>query len=439
MWITVFRTGTHTDSSGKTRTWTEQDLDEIVRKYDPTYNEAPVVIGHPKDNAPAWGWVEALKREGQLLYAKLKDLAPEFVEMLKQGRFKKRSISLYNDLALRHIGFLGAVPPAVKGLPDVAFKGGDEAIAIEMIEMEEGEREKARRAQEARSRRYGIGIKEGGNVTKPSEWQSVPDEDFLDPVNYRYPCPDAEQTRAAASYWGMPRNKEQYSPKERDIIERRLEAKLKKFRIGRYRKEETSMKERIKRLLGMAIDNLPEDLDLDTTASYSEADLARARAEAEAAAKAEAERRTRELEAQLKDKEAQLRQYAEQEARLKREQHLSECRAFLEGLKTKGQVIPAWEKMGLVEFLAALDASEELEFAEGLKTSRGQWFRRFLEELPKVVTFKEVAKRGESSAVDTAAARNRAVQEYMEKTGASLKDAFIAVKREHPELFEEEE
>jgi hypothetical protein len=435
VWIPVFRTGTHTDSAGRTRTWTEEDLDEIVRKYNPSEHEAPVVIGHPKDNAPAWGWVEALKREGQILYAKLKDLAPEFVDLVRQGRFKKRSISLYNDLVLRHIGFLGAMPPAVKGLPDVAFKGGEDSMTIEL---EEGEREKARRAQEARSRKYGIGIKEGGNVTKPSEWADVPDEDFLDPVNYRYPCPNAEQTRAAASYWGMPRNREQYTPQERAIIERRLEAKLKKFGIGKYRKEASNMKERVKRLLGMAIDNLPDDLPLDEP-TYSESDLLKARAEARAAAEKEAEGRLKELEAKLKETEAKLTEYAEREERLRREQLLSECKAFVEGLKKEGKLIPAWEKMGLVEFMATLDSSEELQFAEGLKTSRSEWFRKFLSELPKVVQFGEFAKRADLPPGDLDEARQRAVREYMEKTGARLKDAFIAVKKERPELFGKEE
>lgn len=97
-WIPVFKTGTHTDSSGNEKTWTDADLDKIAASYHPAGHEAPVVIGHPKDNGPAWGWVEGLKREGDILYAKFKDLVPEFVDMVRKGLFKKRSISLYPDL-----------------------------------------------------------------------------------------------------------------------------------------------------------------------------------------------------------------------------------------------------------------------------------------------------------------------------------------------------
>lgn len=133
-WIAVFRTGKQTDSNGNERVWTEGDLDHIVNSYNPEQHEAPVVIGHPKDNAPAWGWVEALKRKGDTLFAKPKDLVSEFVEMLKKKMFKKRSISLYPDGTLRHIGFLGAMPPAVKGLPDIAFNDADTATTWEFNE-----------------------------------------------------------------------------------------------------------------------------------------------------------------------------------------------------------------------------------------------------------------------------------------------------------------
>lgn len=130
MQIQVFRTGTHTDAAGNERTWTEQDLDAIVARYQPGEHEAPVVLGHPKDNAPAYGWVERMWREGAVLFAQLKDLAPEFTEWVKAGRYKKRSISLYPDMSLKHIGFLGAMPPAIKGLADVQFSE-HEAVTME--------------------------------------------------------------------------------------------------------------------------------------------------------------------------------------------------------------------------------------------------------------------------------------------------------------------
>ncbi len=124
-WIEVFRSGKQTDSAGNTKEWTNSDLDKIVENYNnqakDKKHEAPIVIGHPETNAPAFGWVETLKRQGDVLLAKLKQLTPQFVEWVKAGHYKKRSISLDGNYNLRHIGFLGAAAPAVKGLEDVDF------------------------------------------------------------------------------------------------------------------------------------------------------------------------------------------------------------------------------------------------------------------------------------------------------------------------------
>jgi hypothetical protein len=54
------------------------------------------------------------------------EIDPEFEQMVKDGKYKNVSIYLNPDNTLRHIGFLGAVPPAVQGLKPVQFAEGDE-------------------------------------------------------------------------------------------------------------------------------------------------------------------------------------------------------------------------------------------------------------------------------------------------------------------------
>lgn len=132
-WIPIMRTGKHIDSSGNEHTFDESRLDAIAASYDPAKHEAPVVIGHPVENAPAWAWVDALKRFGDMLFYREKGPQPEFNDMRKKGLFKKRSLSLYPDGTLRHIGWLGAMPPAVKGLQDVAF--AETGMIIEFTEI----------------------------------------------------------------------------------------------------------------------------------------------------------------------------------------------------------------------------------------------------------------------------------------------------------------
>jgi hypothetical protein len=131
--IEVFRTGKH---PGSDHLYTAADLDTMVSLYNPAAHEAPVVIGHPTGNAPAFGWVKSLCRKGSVLFAELGDLAPEFVDAWKAGRYKKRSISHYPDLSLRHVGFLGAMPPVVKGLADAQFSE-QPGTTIEFMESDE--------------------------------------------------------------------------------------------------------------------------------------------------------------------------------------------------------------------------------------------------------------------------------------------------------------
>lgn len=123
-WIEVFKTGKHTDSKGREKTFTDADLDKMVESYDPANHEAPLVIGHPKTDSPAYGWVEALRRQGEVLLAKFKQVPDEVKQMVAEGRFKKRSIALYGDGRLRHVGLLGASIPAISGLQDIkSFQG----------------------------------------------------------------------------------------------------------------------------------------------------------------------------------------------------------------------------------------------------------------------------------------------------------------------------
>lgn len=123
--VEIFRSGTHTDSAGRTRSWSEADLDKLS-EFNGIKDKAPLVIGHPKDNHPAFGWVSRIYRKGQSLWADFDQVSNDFVQMLKDGRYKERSISINKDGSLRHIGFLGAMPPAVKGLENINFSVADE-------------------------------------------------------------------------------------------------------------------------------------------------------------------------------------------------------------------------------------------------------------------------------------------------------------------------
>ena len=126
-WIPIFQGGVQVDSQGNQHDGYEL-IEKAIETFDPAIHEPPIVIGHPKDNTPAYGWVESLKKGVHngigVLLAKFKQVNPNFEELIKNGSFKKRSASFYPNGQLRHVGFLGAMPPAVKGLPDVQFSEG---------------------------------------------------------------------------------------------------------------------------------------------------------------------------------------------------------------------------------------------------------------------------------------------------------------------------
>ena len=85
-WIAIARTGTFQDSEGRDQTFNAADLDAIAANYDPARLEAPLVFGHPKDSAPAYGWVTGLKRDGQKLFARLASVPGEVRELVGKGR-----------------------------------------------------------------------------------------------------------------------------------------------------------------------------------------------------------------------------------------------------------------------------------------------------------------------------------------------------------------
>ena len=97
-WFDILRTGAWQDMQGRTASFSESDLDAIVAA-SATGDPVPVVVGHPEADAPAYGWVERMRR----------------------------SVALVSDgdgaMRVRHLGFLGERAPAVDGLAPTQFSG----------------------------------------------------------------------------------------------------------------------------------------------------------------------------------------------------------------------------------------------------------------------------------------------------------------------------
>lgn len=367
-WIPIFKGGKQMDSAGR-----EHDGDELINNAVKTFNaaehEPPAVIGHPADNAPAWGWVQELKREGDMLMARFKDLAPEFKDMVNKGMFKKRSASFYPDGRLRHVGFLGAMPPAVKGLPDVAFKE-NAGMVFEFQDGADDDDFKWPALGTILTNLRELIIEKFGKNTA----DQVVGRDQIDLINQE---PDEIQTVGAGlalPSTGLPDfqdNKESIMTKE--TVEAPLAATK----------------------------------DTPIPAEFAE------KAKADAA-------RIAELEAQLKKE--------------KEEKRKAGIASFVEGLKKEGKYLPAWDKLGMVEFMQTLDETR-IEFAEGKKQSSLEFMRGFLTGLPKIVEFKEMSGDGKELP-EGDAKREVLIKNFMEENGVSYKKAMLSVAKMHPQLFQ---
>ena len=133
------RPGTFTDGMGNTYNFAPSDLQAIAEGYDPAVFKAPVVIGHPKVNHPAWGWIDrAFVNDNGRLCLEYSAADPAFSEAVRKEHYKKVSLSLFQPrspanptpgrLAIRHLGYLGAAAPAITGLKNADFNGSDEGV-----------------------------------------------------------------------------------------------------------------------------------------------------------------------------------------------------------------------------------------------------------------------------------------------------------------------
>ena len=374
-WFPIFKTGMHTDSEGHEKTWTGDDLDIIASSYNAKEHEAPLTIGHPKTDAPAYGWVNGVKREGEVLYAKAEKLVPEFVDMVKRGMFKKRSISIYPDLTLKHIGFLGADAPAVKGLEDIKFSEGKKTT-IEFAE---------------------------------------------------FACDSFKQVIIARVILKL-----------RDYLIETIGKEKAELIISQFDVEELLRVEVEVPVAAAATETFSEGKDMSgpgtnikaTPVSFTEAQMQAKINEAMKAKETEYAEAALGKDRQYEEKVAALKV---QEAKVGK----AEVKAFCESLK--GKITPAMMKDGLQEFLEGLLGREiVVEFGEGTgtkKVTEYEYMKNFLSNLPSQIKFGEVANDKNDIGNAGEDKKTAIIKEYQEKNKVAYYEAGIQAAKDNPALF----
>jgi hypothetical protein len=140
--IKLMPPGTFTSVEGIEVAFSQADLEGAAASYDAASDPAPIVVGHPKLDDPAFGWVQDVVFQDGHLCARAdpEKLDPAFAEAVAAGRYAKVSAKFYlpdapgnpkpGRLYLKHVGFLGAAAPAVKGLGRVSFAEDPAGAAV---------------------------------------------------------------------------------------------------------------------------------------------------------------------------------------------------------------------------------------------------------------------------------------------------------------------
>lgn len=369
----IFKTGKHTAANGVTLEFSEDMLRQAVEAYDPALHEAPIVVGHPKDNGPAYGWIKGLSfNEDGTIIAEPDQINADFAEMVASGSFKKRSASWYlpdsptnpkpGTMYLRHVGFLGAQPPAIKGLKDVSFGETEEGV----VEFVEGS-----------SSPY-VWSMMAGLFRGLREW--IIESKGLDTADKLLPSYSIDELRAEAD--------------------------------RKYQSQDSAISA--------------------ATPNFNEQGQEMLTPEQIAALQAENERLKAEAQktADFAEKEKSI---ADREKALAKKEIESE----IEGLIAAGKVLPAQKAGLAEFMSSLADADQVVEFGEGeqaKKLSPRQFMRDFLSSMPKLVDFNEHSSDEKGGAKDLTAQElaDQAVaySEAMSKKGitVSATDAVAAVK-----------
>lgn len=368
--LQIFRKGRQKASSGAVIDFTDAICEAIAKAYDPAKHEAPIVVGHPESDKPAYGWVKSIAFVEGVLEVEPHQVEPQFAELVAEGRFKKISASFYppghahnpvpESYYLRHVGFLGAEPPAVKGLRAPQFAAGDDGV---------------------------LEFNDWGHETNATLWRRLR-EWFIEKF-------DLETADKVAPDYLI--------DSIRDAA-RRTEGNS---GISPIYSESTVTPEEAKKL---------------------QEDNARLAAEAKAAQEAKAKAELEFAEAEKKRKADEDKRAAEA-ATARRAEHV----AFAEQLVKGGKLLPA-QKAGVVAMLDTAAAAQPVEFEEGgVKKSQPQldFVKSFLSGLPKVVEYSEVARGKVPGDGKDARAISQAALKYQEEQAKAGYTITIAEAVEH--------
>lgn len=396
-----FCAGTHTDANGKTDTWTDKDIQQIADKYNDVSATAPapVCLGHPVDNSPAYGWIKKAYASGGKLILKLGELNKDFVKALKDGAYKTRSLSLYEDGTIRHLGFLGGMQPAIKGLAPLHFADNKPSRIFSFNE------------------RTLVMDKEVQDLRAKVSWYEKIFNLFKVQV-------DKEFSEADTKIIPSPEAKPE---------EKKPEVKEEKKEFAEPAVLEGGQGGAAVKSAGSAMDETIKKEEGGVAAPDAKIEVSK---EAQAQVKAEANEEAKEneeLKAQVKALESRL---ASLEKLLTAKAEASDNKAFCEALVAEGRLRPADLEKEIENLNLRAQVDNTRSFAEGQPTSV-EMYKAYLKGQAKVVEFGELLTIPNAPAKD-ALVGVPSIEKYIEDKmrldpKISYVDALKCVGEEHPD------
>lgn len=131
--VEAFRAGTKASKG-----LTAAHIAEAAALYDAETAPAPLVFGHPKSDSPALGFISSARAEGNKLFLKIKNIADEVIQGVKDRKILGRSIAFWDPghpsnpvpgkYTIRHLGLLGGQAPAIAGMPALRFSADEDVL-----------------------------------------------------------------------------------------------------------------------------------------------------------------------------------------------------------------------------------------------------------------------------------------------------------------------
>ncbi|WDM08476.1 peptidase [Pseudomonas aeruginosa] len=390
--LPILPAGRHVALDGRPVEFTEAILQEIAATYDPALSEAPLVIGHPKLNAPAYGWAKGLGgARGHALCRAApggprvrRSREPQDVQeaqrfgvpagLTRQPGSGQALLAPYRLPRCRAAGH--------QGIPDAPFNFAEDdgALAIEFAEAPyavTGLTDILRRLRDFFVEREGA---ERADQLIP-QWQlSSIEEDA------RRGSAQGATAQASALF-------------SEPVIEEGVDSAAASAAAAQEPQGTVTPSDGASASAAEA-DRTSHPSQQDTTMS-------------DEAALDERQRQLDEREQQLATREAEMAQQKAQE-------HRNEIAEFAEGLVKSGQLLPR-QKAAVIELLVNLPADAPLEFAEGdgqVTKPAAEVLRSLLAELPKQIEFSEKSGAVGDLSFGSAHAIAARAQTYQEEQAA---------------------